>query len=155
MTAVESFQRDGPFFAVGNFCPSLNNVNLLICLVEQTHAHSLQLVTKQKDVYNGIAIVCTTVFIDLQLQVKVAVGVLHLQGGQLNHIYRAESRQCGKVEIVASRLQLAERCGLCSIVGHTQVLSIFGMKNHLCLWCFNRHMAFPCCHRHCKESQSY
>ena len=156
MTRVVALQRDGFLLGMLYIRPCLDDVHLLVGFVVELHGDGQQLVLHGEGMHDGRTIVHGLVVGDVQLQVLVTIGMLHLNGRQMNHVYRAKGRQCREVQCVASITQLPEVGNGCAIVVHTQVLTVGGMQYHGCVRRGDGHLSVPSTERsHHQEQRSY
>ena len=143
MARVVALQRDGALLLVLDAGPGLDDVHLIICFIVELHRDGQQAVLHRERVDGGVAVARLAVVGDLQLQVLVAAGVLHLDGGQMDGIDGAEGRQCREVKVVAGIAQFLQRGRLVAEVGHVQILTLPGMQQQLQRGGLNSDVALP------------
>ena len=107
--------------------PRFDDVYVPVSLVADLYREGHQPVLHRDGMDDGICLVGGFVTGDLQLQVLVAIGVLHLQRGQMDGIYRTEGWKCREVQVVACIVHLLQGGRLAAEVCHTQVLSLVGV----------------------------
>ena len=86
---------------MGDFGPRFNDIDTLIGFVEHANRNGLQFIGHGNDGNSGIPLVTSVDIVNLQLQVEVAIGMLHLQGGCLNGVNRAKCGHGREVQVVA------------------------------------------------------
>ena len=64
---------------------------------------------------------------DLELKVQVAVGMLHLNGGQVDGVHGAECGQCREIKVSTTVTQLLQCGALVAVVAHAQVAALIGV----------------------------
>ena len=80
----------------------------------------------------------------MQFQVLVAIGMLHLQGWQMNHVHRAEGWQHREVQRITCITQLLQRGDTQSIIVLAQILAFVGMHYQCGIWSGYGHFSIPC-----------
>ena len=105
VTAIETFKRDGLLFLMRNLSPCFNDIDVLVCFVEDFYCEGHQFVNHCKDVYFGAQFILYFIVSNLKFQIQVTVNMLYLQGRSLDGINCAKSRHNMEVEITAAIAQ--------------------------------------------------
>ena len=92
MPRIVAFQRDGLLFGILNLCPRLDDIHLIVCLIKDFDGDGLQLVLHREDMCLRSILSVQFIVLDFQFKVQFAVGMKHLQSGQLHHVHRAKGR---------------------------------------------------------------
>ena len=151
MPRIVTLQGDGLLFGVLNLCPRFDDIHPSVCLVEDLDRDGLQLVLHREDV--GLRSILRFQFVTLyfQFKVQVAVGMQHLQGGQLHHVHRTESRQSRRAQVSASIAQFLQIDAARAIIRHAQVAALPGIQDKLSTRRLYSHIATPCVGTQCSQ----
>ena len=151
MARVETLQGDGLLLGILNLCPRLNDVHLVVCLVENSDSDGLQLVLHREDV--GLRSILRFQFVTLyfQFKVQVAVGMQHLQSGQLHHVHGSESWQGRRVEVGTGIAQFLQAGNIRAIIGHAKVAAFMSMQEKHSTRSLYSYIATPCVGTQCSQ----